>query len=457
MDIQSIDELIAIAKTADGKTFETFDINNRLNSRGNKGGLGQIIEEGLFGYDINSTNEADFEDLGVELKVTPVKVNKNNSLSAKERLVLNIINYMDEVNYSFETSSFWRKNAQLLIMFYLWEKELDRKDYTILKSILFTYPEEDLEIIKDDWEFIVAKIRAGKAEEISEGDTMYLGACTKGANKSSLRKQPFSNVLAMQRAFSLKQSYMTVLVRKYLDNEKVVSLTNKNELQQKSLEEIIYERFEPFFGLDVVEISKKIDYQINPSNKSTIANMISTMLGVKGTRLDDIEEFAKANIQFKTIRLEPNGVPKEHMSFENVDFNRWVTDSFENSQFYEKFEQTKFLFVVFEYHETKQQNPDRIPVLKTVFLWNMPETTIQTYIKAMWESGRNTLIEGVKLEPTKRGMSNNLPKATENPITHIRPKARDGKDQVMLPDGQMITKQCFWLDRNYIADIIRRH
>ena len=35
------------------------------------------------------------------------------------------------------------------------------------------------------------------------------------------------------------------------------------------------------------------------------------------------------------------------------------------------------------------------------------------------------------------------------------PKARDGKDQVELPDGQYITKQCYWLNREYIAEIVK--
>lgn len=454
MDYKSIDEILEKAQYAEGKSFQDFDINQRLSSKGNKGGLGQIIEEGLFGYELNSANEADFANLGVELKVTPIKVNKDKTLSAKERLVLNIINYMGEVNYTFETSSFWRKNNQLLIMFYLWEKELKKSDYKILKSVLFTFPAEDLEIIKDDWEIIVGKIRAGKAEEISEGDTMYLGACTKGATSNSLRVQPFSDVPAMQRAFSLKQSYMTSLVRKYIDHEKIVSFATPEELKENSLKDILYARFNLYTGMDIIEISEEIGYKVNPSNKATIVHMISAMLGIKGTKLKDIEEFSKANIEFKTVRLEPNGKPKESMSFENVDFSRWLADSFEESQFYEKFEETKFLFVVFQYDETAMENPKRVPYLKKAVLWNMPEKIIQNELKEMWTAGRKVLQEGVKLTPTKRGMTNNLPKSTESTVAHIRPKARDGNDTVKLPDGQFITKQAYWLNRDFVVKII---
>lgn len=454
MIISTIDDLLTVAKGAEGLTFQEIDTTERLLSRKNKGGLGQVIEESLFGYEVNSSSEADFLELGVELKVTPVKINKSGSVSAKERLVLNIINYMEEVNFSFETSSFWKKNKQLLIMFYLWEAEKNRNDYTILKSVLLTYPEDDLEIIKNDWTVIVEKIKNGSAEDISEGDTMYLGACTKGANRNSLRAQPFSEVPAMQRAFSLKQSYMTTFVRQHLDEHRIVSFTNKHELRSKSLEEILIEKFSPYINLSLKDISQSIGYTITPTNKATVANMISTILGIRGTKLDDIEEFSKANIKFKTIRLEKNGIPREHMSFENVDFDRWVIDSFEESQFYNRFEQTKFLFVVFQFNETHSENPLRSPYFKKVLLWNMPESIIQTELKKMWLEGRKVLEEGVQLTPTKRGISNNLPKAKDNLVTHIRPKARNAEDKVALPDGQLITKQAYWLNKEYIAEIV---
>ena len=89
----SIEEVLDIAESAEGKTVGEFDINNRLDSRGNKGGIGQVLEEGLFKMAVNSRAEADFVDLGLELKVTAIKENKKNDFSAKERLVLNIINY----------------------------------------------------------------------------------------------------------------------------------------------------------------------------------------------------------------------------------------------------------------------------------------------------------------------------------------------------------------------------
>ena len=249
---------------------------------------------------------------------------------------------------------------------------MNREDFHIYKSILYQYPEEDLEIIKHDWETIINKIRNGKAHELSEGDTNYLGACTKGANKSSLRTQPFSDIMAMQRAFSLKQSYMTALVRQFVNQEELISFAKSEELKTKTLEEILTERFAPYIGLTDLEIANKIEIEYKNKSKAFVANIISALLGIKGTKLDQIAEFAKANIQFKTIRLEPNGKPQESMSFKNIDFQQWTSESWEDSYIRNLFLETKFLFVIFEYKETKKQNPNRELFLTGVKLWNMP-------------------------------------------------------------------------------------
>ena len=450
----SIEEVLDIAESAEGKTVGEFDINNRLDSRGNKGGIGQVLEEGLFKMAVNSRAEADFVDLGLELKVTAIKENKKNDFSAKERLVLNIINYEEDYKDSFEESSFWQKNKNLLIIFYLYKDELDKKDFPIIKSVLHNFDPVDLEIIKQDWQIIIDKIKAGEAHNISEGDTMYLAACTKGANAKSIRKQPFSNIPAKQRAFSLKSSYMSAFARRVIDRQLIPSLFNVDELKSKTTLQLLQERFAPYIGKRVSEIAKLMEIPVS-TNKAFNANLISAILGVKGTKLETLREFNKANIKFKTIRLEPDGIPCEHMSFEQIDFNRWIKDDWEYSQLYENFEYTKYLFVVFQYDEYETENKDREAYFKGVTLWNMPEMVIENELKSLWRTTKTILEEGVQLIPRGRGISNNLPGSKFNGVCHIRPKGRNGNDKISLPDGQKITRQCYWLNKEFIAEVVK--
>lgn len=446
---KSENELMKKAREAVGKSFNEIDQHDRL-GKGQKGGFGHIIEESHFGYEINSNAEPDFKDLGIELKVTPFRKNKNGTLSAKERLVLNIINYMDEVHTEFETSSFWKKNRKLLLMFYEWKQEIERGDFRIIETILYDYPEEDLIIIRKDWEYIVGKIRAGEAHLLSEGDTQYLGACTKGANKSTVRQQPYSDIMAPQRAYSLKQSYMTSIVREVITDKKLTYFASKSELREKTIEELLKERFAPYIGMTQKQMAEHLDVPFNPGNKAFIAKLISSLLGVKGTHLDKIAEFAKANIQFKTVRLKENGIPKEHMSFVNIDFKEIVKEDWEESYIRNYFLETQLLFVVFQFNAKKEL------IFKGIKLWHMPMETIETKLYEYWDTIRKTVSEGVQLQETKRGIKNNLPDAKFNGVLHVRPKGKNAADKTELPDGQWITKQCYWLNAEYIAAILER-
>jgi DNA mismatch repair enzyme MutH. len=85
---------------------ERYGENDAVENKRNKGNLGQIIEERFFHYACNSDARADFYEAGVELKVTPYRINQNGSLSAKERLILTMIDYFQVVNETFEESHF---------------------------------------------------------------------------------------------------------------------------------------------------------------------------------------------------------------------------------------------------------------------------------------------------------------------------------------------------------------
>lgn len=448
---KSIDSIMEYAEGLIGKTFGEIDKNERLGDNRGKGNLGQVVEESYFGYDINSRAEADFSHVGVELKVTPFKVNKNKTISAKERLVLNIINYMEEYKKDFYESSFWQKNNKLLLVFYQWKKELDKKDYVVKDIMLHEFSEEDLVVIKDDWNTIVNKIKEGKAHELSEGDTNYLAACSKGVNRNSVRIQPFSNELAMQRAYSLKSSYMTSLIRKRLGvkDDEVVSILKGTKM---TIEQLLECKFEKFYGKSIDDICKELNVDIYAENgklpKNYVQMIVSRILGLTTNDLNKIEEFSKANIKFKTIRIEKNGKIKEHMSFPTFKYKEIIKEDWYNSNLRNLFEEQKYLFVVFRYDENNVLRLDKIK------LWNMPISVLDTYVKDTWEETVRVIKEGVKIEIKGRKTYDNLPGPKFNGICHTRHHAINSDDTYELPDGRKLVKKCFWLDKDYILNIV---
>ena len=449
-------EIELISKSAIGKSVndilneETVTVEDKDT---NKGGLGQLIEKYLFGINNNSDSEPDFMPSGIELKVTPYKRIKGGKLSAKERLVLNIIDYMTEYKNTFRNSHFWYKNNKIQLLWYLWEANKDKKDLIIThEKLLELEKNEDLKQIEEDWNFIINKIREGKAHEISEADTMYLGACSKGANALSTREQPFSDIPAMQRAFCFKNSYMTQLVRKYIGDysnvEKVLKGTNN------TFNEFVLNIIAKYKGKSQNELMK--EFNIDTKAKNVNSMLISRMFNVKG-KLSETEEFQKAKIIPKTIRIEENGRIKESISFPYFKYTEIVNQDWETSDLREELETTKYMFFIF-----KRENGEYI--FKGIKLWNMPEVDIETSVMEMWKKTYNTIKTGNIVKSIENGIrKTNFVGMSENNVCHVRPHGRNANDVCKLPVADRLTgateytKHCFWINNNYIRKIFNEY
>lgn len=449
-------EIELISKSAIGKS-----VNDILNTEvitiedkeANKGGLGQLIEKYLFGMDNNSDSEPDFMPAGIELKVTPYKKIKGGKLSAKERLVLNIIDYMTEYKNTFRSSHFWYKNNKIQLLWYLWEANKDKKDLIIThEKLLELDKNEDLKQIEEDWNFIINKIREGKAHEISEADTMYLGACSKGANALSTREQPFSDIPAMQRAFCFKNSYMTQLVRKYIGDysnvEKILKGTND------TFNEFVLNIITKYKGKSQNELMK--EFNIDTKAKNVNSMLISRMFNVK-SKLSETEEFQKAKIIPKTIRIEENGRIKESISFPYFKYTEIVNQDWETSDLREELETTKYMFFIFKMEDGEY-------IFKGIKLWNMPEIDIETSVMEMWKKTYNTIKTGNIVKSIENGIrKTNFVGMSENNVCHVRPHGRNASDVCKLPVADRLTgateytKHCFWINNNYIRKIFNEY
>lgn len=451
--------IIEFAKLLKDKSLrQVCDETAIKNDRKGKGHFGQILEEFYFQYKPNSNAEPDFPIAKLELKSSPLKKLKNNEYRSKERLVLNIINYFNVVNQNFENSDFIKKNANILLIFYLHQAGYDILDYIIKLVDEWSFPSTDLEIIKKDWETITQKIANGKAHELSEGDTFYLGACTKGANASTVRKQPFSEIPAKQRSYSFKQGYVNHIIASIAGETKEVYgklIPSVKEAKKKTIEEIVIEKFKPYYGKTIEEILDKTGIVLNTSAKSFYANLTKAILGIELNK--EIEEFEKAEIQVKTVRLKENNLPKEDMSFPTFKYEEIVNEDWENSDFKDILEH-KFVFVFFQFQGDKL-------VLRKVKFWNMPYSDLLE-VEKVWTKTQEIVTKGEivkEIRTDKNGKDvrfTNFPSKKFSSISHVRPHATNANDTYPLPKkdkltkGNEYTKHCFWLNNSYIRDEI---
>ena len=443
-----------------------------------KGGLGNFIEEQFFGYKANSESQADFPEAGVELKVTPYEIRRNGQLCAGERLVLTMISYNTAVETDFYKSHVWIKCKLMLLIYYLRDKSLpSNMDYRIDYAQLFQFPEKDRDIIINDYKIIIGKIMAGKAHELSESDTMYLGACTKGSTaEKSIVPQYYNNeIRAKKRAFCLKNSYMTYVLNNYIVPGVVTyeeSILSSDDLKDKSFAEAIQCKLSPFVGMYEDEIAEKLGFEMNKGNKSYEATLIYNMLGIKNNRA---EEFDKAGILVKILKYrKQKGKNQEFrlddinfIDLDNEKFDDEILDEYGNpigweySELYRMLNNRKYLFAVFWEEEHGS-------VFKGCQIWGMPDKDIET-VRTVWGKTKKIVREGIELNVKEKGgklvVENNLPGISDNGIFHIRPHAQkayhelaDGtkigsgsiSDSALLPNGTRMARQSYWLNRSYI-------
>lgn len=450
-------EIINFAKKLEGKHLKDIasveDLAFWLSNSKNKGSIGNAIQACYFGIPANSKKDADFHHHNLELKVTPVKQKKNSTLSSKERLSLTMISYKSDYKYSFENSHLFEKCNHMLLIFYLYDETVPIEEFKILQAEKFTIPMEDLPQIKADYEKIMETIRKGEAHLLSESQTTYLAASTKGAGgEKDLINQPFSQELAKRRGFSFKPKYIGAYFNSMYKPwafEKLTLETNQ------TLEEFLNQKLLPFNNLSILEIQNKLGYlpyKGIKDDKAYLPRLVSKIFNIENTNLDDVEQFQKGNIKFKTYRIRKEKSSNQDISFRNINFDEILNVPFDESSWYEMLGETKYLFVVFE--ETGEGN-----FLKRHILWNAPPElilaleTLYNQIKYMLQ---NNEVE-VKITYNSKGTEvwkNNLPKKKFVPYFQIRSKGNKESSFTTLPNGMKFKKQCLFLNKEYFYSLL---
>ncbi len=409
--------------------------NSYDENKNNKGKFGNYLEYVYFGKKNDNKSQADFPYANLELKASPLKTLSNYEIRVKERLVLNHFTFSDIDKEVFESSHFKEKNENILLVFYYHDSEIPVGDLKIELADLWQCFKEDETQLRADWQTIVDKVHAGKAHEISEGDTLYLGACTKGATaESSMQTQPHSTIKARGRALCFKSCYINhifqVLSQRKLHGRGLEShFLSKNELFEEKINAV----FKPYLKMFAPEICKIRNEKYNEQNKSRYADIARHIVGLKKTE-DNLYEFNASGIQLKTIRIEPNGTSIESLSFKNIDFCGITEEEWEDSDFYSAIT-SKFIFVLF-----KRDSKDSEYYLDRVVFWQIPEKDYEIF-KNVWDDTKSKIL---------KGDYEHFIKISDSHVSHIRPKGKNAKDLMYTPQGTFEKKKCFWINQEYI-------
>lgn len=444
------DEIFARAEELVGRSLSEIDKSGWLEKKADKGRIGNMIQSDYFGIPANSIRESDFIHHDIELKVTPILRRQRAGYSSKERLVLGMINYMQDYKIPFEQSIVNRKVKNILLVFYLHEENTPAHEFKIIKTAQLILNSKDHKQVEKDYEAIVDKICEGKAHEISERQQVILGACTKGQGKGrDWVLQPFSEEKAKSRAYSYKVGYMSAYFRSIMTPEEIEHLFIP---EQKTFIEVVEETLNKYIGKTAEEIHHETSYNKSNKSYSYLFNLMSAMFDTGGSNINQTNEFIKEGYSLKTVTKRMHKKDNQDMSFPNIDFMEIYNDDFENSSWDSYFSETTYILGVWKEYENKKY------VFERYVYWN-PDTKfmqqsekLYNHIKYMLE---NNEVEVYNLNKTKHeAWKDNLPKKGEFTPFQIRPKGSGESVIITLPTGQLIKKKSIMIDKEYIRNII---
>ena len=189
-------ELLAFARKLEGKKFSEIsesigklDENHRKHT---KGVAAKVIETGYFEIPSNSSEHPDFEELGIELKVSPLRyLPRLDIYTTKERNVIKMVDYNDLAdNNHWKLNKVAKKLNRILFVLYVHDNEANAWDWKVVKTFLWSPNEAESEALKADYDIMRSKVLAG--EHLREGDHTFFATCPKHGG-GYLKKAPLDS------------------------------------------------------------------------------------------------------------------------------------------------------------------------------------------------------------------------------------------------------------------------
>ncbi len=389
-----------------------------------KGSAGLLVERS-FGITANALSIPDFEGAGIELKVVPVVRGTKGDRRIKERTVISMIDYTAIIDETWETAHV-RSKLDLLLVFYEVTPGEPIDTFPILRALRWKPDQLTQPLIRHDWEAIHAKVAGGHAEDLTESEGYVLGACTKGPGGGMLRTQPRSSTLASSRAFALKPTFMLNLL---LDAERrdLPGLRDLHDLQA---------RYARFVGGTVGALAEEVG--VAPS---TAKNWAATVVR-RGIAFAAEQEVERLGLTVRVPRVDQDLRPYEAVSFPSFRHVDLVEEDWNDSLLLSYIE---YMLLAPVMGRTKATLPSRCTVITPVYWKPTPDEL--SLIQEEWTMFRDLIRDGQARE---------LPPASATKAIHIRTKGRDRQDLDELPDGTSVTKKSFWLNIDFVQELLAR-
>ncbi len=433
-------EIIARAQTLPGRRVgDLSDLTwkGEHSSAANKGAVGAIIER-YFGIAPNTEQAPDFAGAGIELKVAPLVMDGQQARRIKERTSVTMIDFMALDGETWQTASVRPKIQRVLFVFYEWRPGVPVSDFVVRSIKLWSPPGWLMPYLERDWVAVWTKNHEGRAHEISEGDGAVLGAATKGATGGK-RPQPHSPEMVASRAWSLKPK-LTWTIYQSTQGESLddALLSDLRAAQPADAIEQLLGRLTSLVGRTAREIGESHGVEASAKSKQAAVDVVRRAIGIPGRRLPLALD--SLGVELKFFPVAPDASPRESMSFPAFDHRELADEEWEDSDLLARVQ--NMVLVPF-LRESKDQALLDQRLCRPIH-WS-PDREVLRVMRVEWERYRDRVAAG---------RADDLPHESETQCIHVRTKGRDSRDRVEAPGGLVVTRKAFWLNREFLREIV---
>ena len=183
MRFETEEALMVHARKLEGKRFseicESIGMLDENHRKHTKGVAAKVVETEYFGIPSNSSEKPDFEDLGIELKVSPLRyLDKVDLYTTKERNVIKMVDYNEIAEIENWTDmKVSQKLQRVLYVLYVHDNNVNAWDWKVVKTFLWSPNSSESAKIQTDYEIMRTKVLAG--ENLREGDHTFFATCPK--------------------------------------------------------------------------------------------------------------------------------------------------------------------------------------------------------------------------------------------------------------------------------------
>ncbi len=200
------------------------------------------------------------------------------------------------------------------------------------------------------------------------------------------------------------------------------------------LEERILEMLSTFTGMGPSEIEARLKESLNPQSKGYFKQLSERMMRSNPALYRD---YYRSGISIKTVRIDSSGVLRESMSFPYFKSEDMLAQEWDDSDLKKQLS-SRFLFLIF-----KSGDDSDTVRFKNAAFWSCSDDDLMR-ISEVWKHTK---------EKMQAGQDDFTSKST-GCLAYVRPYGASANDTHLF-DGASQKKYSFWLNNDYVAEMLR--